>query len=245
MYLNLLLSSSNFSSLLVRQPLSFDLIERRVFEFENFHNYVVKSEKPFLSVKFELTLPFLNDLGKFRNRVLVFLYFFIFELLVGFKPLVSPIMVPPSREKNNSKRLKSLLSSPTSQRIDKFIFRRDLGLSQSSFFLMTIACFLSRHTYSAYTVPSRLIQVSDLVNSYRFKMNSGFSNLDLFSQFDEFILSRVFINFSFPKKFSSQLLCYFLSSFGLNLVKANNIISLNFVEKTGIIAGPIEIPSRI
>jgi len=89
--LNLLLSSSNFPIFFIQQSISFDLLERGV-AFVNFYNSVIKLNRPFLSVKFELKLPFSNDLGKFRNRVLILLYNFIFELMVGVKPTIKPLI---------------------------------------------------------------------------------------------------------------------------------------------------------
>jgi len=234
--LNLLLSSSNFPIFFLRQSFLFDLLEKAAtLDFRRFYAYFIKLDLPFIKVKFELTLPFSNDLSKFRNKVLVLLYYFVFELLVGFSPMVVPVVT-----KNNSQnfpyksdkkslsrkvRLNSLLSA---SKIDKFIFFRDLRFSQSSIFLTFITCFLSKHNYLDYTVPSKLLKVSVSKKSCQFFLNPGLSSLDFFAQFDDFILSRVLLSFSFAKNnFLLSQFNYFLSSLGLNLFKVNRIITNN------------------
>lgn len=234
---NLLLSSSNFPIFFLRQFFLFDLLEKAVtLDFRRFYAYFIKSDLPFIKVKFDLTLPFANDLSKFRNKVLILLYYFVFELLVGFSPMVVPVVVKndlqnfsyKSDKKNLSRkvRLNSLLSA---SKIDKFIFYRDLRFSQSSIFLTFITCFLSRHNYLDYTVPSKLLKVKVSKKSCQFFLNPGLSSLDFFSQFDDFILSRVLLSFSFAKSsfFLLNQFNYFLSSLGLNLFKVSRIITNN------------------
>jgi len=230
--LSLLLSSSNFPIFFLRQSFLFDLLEKvTVLDFKCFFTYFIKSNLPFLKVNFELTLPFLNDLSKFRNKVLILLYYFIFELLVGFSPLVVPVIKDDLQgcynktEKKFSNRKVKSNSLVSSRKIDKFVFYRDLRFSQSSVFLTFISCFLSRHNYLNYTVPSKLLKINVSKNSCQFFLNPGLSSLDFFSQFDDFILSRVLLSFSFSKKnfFLLNKFSYFLASLGLNLFKVNEI----------------------
>jgi hypothetical protein len=234
--LGLLLSSSNFPIFFLRQSFLFDLLEKVIVsDFKYLFTYFIKSNLPFLKVNFELTLPFLNDLSKFRNKVLILLYYFIFELLVGFSPLVVPIIKDDLQDcynktgKKISKQKVKSNSLVSSRKIDKFIFYRDLRLSQSSVFLTFISCFLSRHNYLNYTVPSKLLKISVSKNSCQFLLNPGLSSLDFFSQFDDFILSRVLLSFSFSRKNFLLLnkFDYFLASLGLNLFKVNEIVVNN------------------
>jgi len=229
--LNLLLSSSNFPIFSLRQFFLFDLFEKAsLFDFKHFYTCFVKSDLPFIKVKFELVLPFSNDLSKFRNKVLVLLYYFVFELLVGFSPLVLPVITRRidslGVEKKNLIRKKKFDSLVSNHQISKFVFYRDLRLSQSSIFLTFVSFFISKHTYLDYTVPSKLLKVNVSNRSCQFILNPGLSSLDFFSQFDDFILSRVLLSFSFARKkfFLLNQFSYFLSSLGLNLFNVNNIV---------------------
>lgn len=228
--LNVLLSSSSFPVLFFRQFFLFDFFEKlTVYEFNHFNYYFFKLAKPFLKVRFDLILPFSNDLSKFRNRVLVLLYFFVFELLVGVKPQVVPVLnkkvVIDDSDKLLFKKNKVKAALLGGTKIAKFVFYKDLNFFQSSFFLTIISCFLSRHSFSSYTVPSKLLKVVSASNSYCFNLSSGLGSLDFLSQFDDFILSRVLLSFSFVKvKFlPNQIFDYYLSALGLNLFRFDKI----------------------
>jgi hypothetical protein len=235
--LNLLLSSSNFPIFFLRQSFLFDLLEKTLTsDFRHFYAYFIKSNLPFVKVKFELTLPFSNDLSKFRNKVLVLLYYFVFELLVGFSPMVVPVGFKNDSQnlyikfnKKNLNRKERLNSLANTNKIDKFVFYRDLRFSQSSVFLTFITCFLSKHSYLDYTVPSKLLKVNISKKSCQFFLNPGLSSLDFLSQFDDFILSRVLLSFSFAKSnfFLLKQFDYLLSSLGLNLFKLSRIVVNN------------------
>jgi hypothetical protein len=232
--LNLLLSSSNFPIFSLRQFFLFDLFEKvLIFDFKHFYTCFVKPDLSFINVKFEIVLPFANDLSKFRNKVLVLLYYFVFELLVGFSPLVLPVITKKidslGAERKNLIRKKKFDSLLNNYQISKFVFYRDLRLSQSSIFLTFVSFFISKHAYLNYTVPSKLLKVSVSSRSFRFSLNPGLSSLDLFSQFDDFVLSRVLLSFSFARKkfLLSNQFKYFLSSLGLNLFNVNSIVVNN------------------
>jgi hypothetical protein len=230
--LNSMLSSSTSLKFFFNEIIFLDLLDR--FFLLDYKSFVVSSS---LLLRFNVSLPFSNSLLKFKNRVHLILYFLLFEILSGVTPTIVPVYKKTSKMLGSvlSKRSKRLqVLSSAHKLVDHFEFSAPLLNNNFFNLLLLLHLFVSKHSYSPLTVPSKYVKVSLSKTAKSpvglIDLNCGTSLFEFFGNFDEILNSKLKIFFLLKiVAFNSSLyanpgfiLSYLLQGLNFNILPFRN-----------------------